>query len=419
VERFAALLRGRTFRSLAERNFRLFLGGHGVSVIGTWVQRVAQDWLVYSLTGSGVALGVSLALQFGPMLLFGLWGGVLVDRVNRFRLIVVTQAVSGVLAAALGVLTLTGVVELWMVYALTCALGAVTVLDNPARHAFLAEIVGDVDYVNAQSLNSAVQNAGRLVGPAIAGLVIAGFGVGLTFVLNAVSFAGVLAGLAAMDRTRLRPVPPIGRAPGQVREGVRYVAARPELLLVLLMVLVVALFGQNFRIVLPLLASEEFRAGPDGYAYLMTAMGAGAVLGALVTASRRTVGARSVLLSCTGFGLVNLTAAVVPSIGLAYAAMVLVGFANISFNSLARTVLQTRSDRAMHGRVMALHSLLFFGTIPVGGPFTGWLCEAFGARSGLAVAGVSALLVALVLHPVVRRLRSCPGPTRSEPDPAA
>jgi MFS family permease len=408
----------RTFRSLREPNYRRFFVGHSVSVVGTWMQRVAQDWLVLTLTGSGVALGISTALQFGPMLLLGLWGGTVVDRVDRRKLIIATQSVQAVLAATLAVLALTGVVELWMVYALALALGLVTVLDSPARQAFVGEMVEPVDYVNAQALNSTVHNAGRLVGPAVAGLLIATTGVGVAFVVNALSFLAVLAGLVRMDPAALRRTAAKPRRKGQAREGLRYVLASPDLRAVLLLVAVVALFGQNFRVVLPLLAQSTFDGGAEVYGYLTAALGLGAVLGALFSASRETATSWALVLACLAFGVVNLLAAAAPTLVAAYLAMVAVGFANILFNTLGRTVLQLGSDPRMHGRVLALHGLVFLGSTPFGGPLLGWVCEAFGARVGLVVAGVAALLAGAVLLPRLRRLRGvAPVPSAPAPPP--
>ena len=405
VARAARRTRARTFRSLHEPNYRRFFTGHAVSVIGTWMQRVAQDWLVLTLTGSGVALGISAALQFGPMLVLGLWGGTVVDRVDRRRLIMATQSVQAVLAATLAVLALAGVVELWMVYALALALGLVTVLDSPARQAFVGEMVEPADYVNAQALNSTVHNAGRLVGPAIAGILIATAGVGVAFVVNAVSFVAVLIGLVRMDVTHLRRTPPAGRRKGQAREGLRYVHGSPELRAVLLLVLVVALFGQNFRVVLPLLAQDTFRGGAEVYGYLTAALGLGAVLGALFSASRESATSWGLLLSCLAFGVVNLVAAAAPTLIAAYAAMVAIGFANIVFNTLGRTILLLGSEPSMHGRVLALHGLVFLGSTPFGGPLLGWICEAYGARAGFVIAGVTSLAAAAWLLPRLRKMR--------------
>lgn len=396
---------GRVFRSLHEPNFRRFFAGHAVSVVGTWMQRVAQDWLILTLTGSGVALGVSTVLQFGPVLLLGLWGGTVVDRVDRRRLLIATQSTQAVLAATLAVLTLTDVVQLWMVYALALALGVVTVLDSPARQALVGEMVQPADYVNAQALSSTVHNAGRLVGPAVAGLLVAATGVAVAFVVNAVSFAAVLVGLLRMDPGAMHRTRSRDQGKRRAREGLNYVLGRPELRATLLIVGVVALFGQNFRVVLPLLAQSTFDGGPEVYGYLTAALGLGAVLGALFSASRETATSWGLLLSCVAFGALNLLAAAAPVLTAAYVAMVAVGFVNIVFNTLGRSVLLLGSDPDMHGRVLALHGLVFLGSTPFGGPLLGWICEAFGARTGFVVAGATAVVVAAALFPRVRAIR--------------
>jgi MFS family permease len=397
--------RRRVFRSLRERNYRLFFVGHSVSVSGTWMQRVAQDWLVLDLTDDAVALGVAAALQFGPMLVLGMWGGVLVDRADRRKLLLVTQTSMLVLALGLGVVTLTGVVRLWMVYLLALLLGLLTVVDSPGRQAFVADLVGPDDYVNAQSLNSTAHNAGRLVGPAVAGIVIATAGVGVAFLVNAASFLAVLAGLLRMDPATMRPRQPLERARGQIREGLGLVWAKPELRAAMLLVLVIALLGQNFRVVLPILARDTFGGGPAAYGWLTAMLGLGAVAGALTSAARERVAPRALLLAAVAFGLANLLMAASPTLALAYLTVVAVGFANLTFNTLARTLLQLGTERSAHGRVLGLHSLVFLGTTPVGGPLLGWVCEARGGRAGLVLAGVSALLAAAVTLPVLLRAR--------------
>ncbi|WP_167761807.1 MFS transporter [Blastococcus sp. CT_GayMR19] len=406
--------RDRTFRSLREPNYRRYFTGQAVSVAGTWMQRVAQDWLVLTLTGSGVALGIATALQFGPLLVLGLWAGAVVDRLNRRRLIIVTQTIQAVLAATLAVLTLTGTVELWMVYALALALGIVNAFDTPARQAFVGEMVEPENYVNAQALSSTIHNAGRLVGPAIAGILIATTDVGVAFAVNALSFVGVLIGLLRIDAASLRPVTVPESGKGAARAGLRYVLAKPELRAALLLIGVIALFGQNFRVVLPLLAQDTFRSGAEVYGYLTAALGLGAVVGALFSASRETATSWGLLLSCMAFGAINLVAAAAPSLTAAYLAMAAIGFANIIVNTLGRTVLQLGTDPSMHGRVLALHGLVFLGSTPIGGPLLGWICETFGARAGLVVAGGTALAAAVVLLPRLRRLRRAPAP---EPEP--
>ena len=406
--------RALVFRSLHERNFRLFFLGHAVSVTGTWMQRVGQDWLVLELTDSAVAVGIATALQFLPMLLFGMLGGVTVDRVDRRRLLLGTQALSAVLAALLATLALTEAIDLWMIYAIASALGMVTVFDVPARQVFLTDMVPPEDYVNAQALNSTVHNAGRLVGPAIAGLLIVGVGTGATFLVNALSFVAVIIALLRIDTSRLRGLAPTVRAAGQVRAGFRYVWADADLRACMFLVAIVALFGQNFRVVLPVLARDTFGEGAQAYGLLTSALGVGAVLGALAAASRQRSSARSLLYWTIAFGAVNLFAAAVPSLGIALVAMVAVGIANITFNTLGRTLLQLRAEPGMQGRVMALHGMVFLGSTPFGAPLLGWVCEQWGARAGFLVAGATALLAAV---PFIGRL-GFRAETRSREEPA-
>jgi MFS family permease len=393
------------FRSLRVPNYRIFFGGHAVSVIGTWMQRVAQDWLVLELSDSAIAVGIATALQALPTLFLGLWGGLLVDRLDRRRTIMATQAVSAVLAGVLAVLTLTGVVQLWMVFALALGLGLVTVLDVPARQAFVTEMVGPEDYVNAQSLNSTIHNAGRLVGPAVAGLLIAWVGSGAAFAFNAVSFVAVLISLFRIDPQRLNRAERVPRKRGQALEGLRYVWGRADLRACLILVAVIALFGQNFRVVLPLFARDVLGGGAETYGWLTSALGAGAVIGALATAVRETVTAWSMLLAAAGFAVVSMLMAGAPGLVVALGLLVGLGVANIVFNTLARVLLQLGADPTMQGRIIALHAIVFTGSTPIGGPMIGWVCEQFGARVGMLVSGLVPLLVALALTPTLRRLR--------------
>ncbi len=390
--------RGGLFRSLRHSpNLRIYLGGHCVSVIGTWVQRVAQDWLILEITHSGAALGLSVAAQFAPMLLLAPYGGVLVDRLDRRRTIIATQAVSGLLAVALAVITLLGVVQLWSVLLLGLGLGLVTVLDVPARQAFIASMVEPVDYANAQALASSVNNSGRLVGPAVAGVLIATAGVAVAFIVNAASFVAVLISLAVLNRDRLRPSPRIPRGKGQVREGARYLWSSPQLRSTMLLVAVVAIFGQNFRVVLPLAATELYHGDAATYGWLTSAIGLGALVGTVVSASVYIPTAWSILLTAVAFGTVNLVAAFSPTLAMALAVMVGVGITNIIFNTLARSVLLLNSEPEMHGRMMAIHGQVFLGSTPIGGPLVGWLCELWGARAGFLIAGGTALMAAALL----------------------
>jgi len=401
--------RGGLFRSLQHSvNLRIYLSGHTVSVIGTWVQRVAQDWLILEITHNGAALGVSVAAQFAPMLFLGPYGGLLVDRLDRRRTIVATQALSGLLALALGVITLLGVVQLWSVLALTLGLGLVTVLDVPARQAFIASMVEPADYASAQALASSVNNSGRLVGPAVAGVLIASVGVGMAFIVNAASFVAVLISLAVLNVKRLRPSPRIARKKGQVREGARYLWASPQLRATIILVAVVATFGQNFRVVLALAATELYHGDAATYGWLTSAIGLGALIGAVVSASMHIPTAWSLLLTTVAFGVANLVAAFSSTLAMALVVMVGVGITNMVFNTLARTVLLLNSEPEMHGRLMAIHGQVFLGSTPIGGPLVGWLCELWGARAGFLIAGGTAVIAAVLLFGMAYRSRHTP-----------
>ncbi|MFL6082871.1 MAG: MFS transporter [Mycobacterium sp.] len=400
---------GGLFRSLRHSvNLRIYLSGHAVSVVGTWMQRVAQDWLILEITHNGAALGLSVAAQFAPMLFFGPYGGLLVDRLDRRRTLAVTQAISGVLALVLAVITLLSVVALWSVLVLALALGLVTVLDVPARQAFVASMVEPADYANAQALASSVHNAGRLVGPAVAGVLIATVGVGVAFIVNAASFVAVLISLAVLKVDRLRPSPRIARKKGQVREGTRYLWSSPQLRATIILVAVVATFGQNFRVVLPLAATELYHGDAATYGWLTSAIGLGALIGAVVSASVHIPTSWSLVLTAVAFGAANLLAAFSPSLAIALIVMVGVGITNIIFNTLARTVLLLNSEPEMHGRMMAIHGQVFLGSTPLGGPLVGWLCELFGARAGFLIAGGTAVLAAVLLVRTTYRSRHIP-----------
>ncbi|MGH3385332.1 MAG: MFS transporter [Nocardioidaceae bacterium] len=411
----------RMFRSFKEPNYRRFVSGHAVSIAGTWMQRVAQDWLVLELTDSAIAVGIATSLQFLPMLLLGVWGGVIADRFDRRRLLLKTQAVSAVLAAALAVCTLAGVATIELVYGFALGLGLVTVVDVPTRQVFISDLVQEDDFVNAQSLNSTVHNLGRLVGPAVAGLLIASFGVGVAFSINALSFVAVLLALWRIDPSKLHYTQQSTRGKGQARDGLRYVWGNPEIRACLALVAVVALLGQNFRVVLPLLARDTFDGGAEVYGWLTSALGLGAVVGALASATRVRATPRSLLVWTLAFGLVNLLSAITPTLLVALLAMVALGIANITVNTLGRTVLLLHADPAMRGRVIALHGMVFLGSTPFGGPLLGWVCEVWGPRAGFVVAGVSALLIALAMLPKVRALEAGRRDTlmRTPPPPGA
>jgi MFS family permease len=393
----------RTFGSLKVRNYRLFITGQLVSVTGTWMQTVALGWLVLRLTGSGVAVGVNLALQFLPMLLFGLWGGLVADRFDKRRTLIHTQAALAVLAAALWAITFAEVAELWMIYGLSLLIGFVTVVDNPTRQSFVTEMVGSDLVSNAVSLNSAVFNASRIIGPAIAGVIIATVGLPWAFFVNAISFAAVIGGLRAMDAARLLQPAPATRERGQLRAGLRYVWQHPRLRYTIMLVAVVATFGLNFSVVLPLIARFTFNEGAGAFGFLTSMMALGALIGALVSAHRRRPTRRLLIGSAALFGGLTCLAALAPSLPVLAAILVPIGAASITFIATANSTLQLNSSPVMRGRVMALHGLVFLGSTPFGGPLIGWLSETFGPRAGLAAGGSLCLLAALGAIVAIKR----------------
>jgi MFS family permease len=395
----------RTFRSLGVRNYRLFFFGQLVSVTGTWMQTVAQSWLVLNLTGSGVDLGLTVALQFLPMLLFGMWGGLLADRLDKRRLLVATQAAGGILAVALWALVATGTVELWMVYVFAFLLGVVTMVDMPTRQAFVVEMVGPDEVPNAVGLNSAMFNTGRILGPAAAGLVIAWFGVAPAFLANGLSYIAVIAGLLAMRSEELFKGVRPARRPGEVRAGLRYVWHEPTLRSTLFLVAVLGTFGFNFVVVLPLLARYTFHGGAGLYSVFTSVMSVGSLAGALVAASRAGPSRALLLGAGTAFGVLMLATAAAPDDLTASLLLVGVGLAVMLFLATANTTLQLSSDPAMRGRVMALYGLLFLGSTPVGGPLLGWISQRWGPRAGLALGGAFTLVAAAGVSGVRARRR--------------
>jgi len=392
-----------TFRSLRTRNYRLYFTGQAVSWVGTWMQSVAQVWLILTLTHSGVAIGITLALQFGPILVLGPWGGVMADRLDKRKLLMATQTAAGSLALVLGVLTVTDVVEPWMVYALAGLFGIVTALDNPARQSFIIEMVGRQDVPNAVSLNSVLMNAARVIGPGLAGLLIATVGTGPCFLINAASFVAVIVALWRMRPAELIRSEPTPRAKGQLREGLAYVAQTPALRRPLLLMAVVGTFGFNFATLLPLLATESLHQGAGGYGVLFSAMGIGAVAGGLVIAWRGTTGDRIVAAGAAAFGAGVLLLSAMPAYGWALLAMVPLGVANTVFISTSNALLQEHATPAMRGRVMALFGMVFLGTTPIGAPLAGWAAEAFGPRLALALSGAIVVLAAGVTAWALRR----------------
>jgi MFS family permease len=384
----------RTFAALRFRNYRLYFFSQIVSFSGTWMQMIAQSWLVLELTGSGTALGTVMAMQFLPTLLLSPFGGVVADRFDKRRLIMITQSTAGLLALTLGVVTLAGVVELWMVYAIAAGFGAVTAIDNPSRQTFVMEMVGPADVSNAVTLNSVVVNAARAIGPAIGGALIATVGIGECFVVNAASYGAVVLALLLVRRSELHPSARSSRAPGQLRAGFRYAWDTPILRTTLVMLVIIGTLTYEFTTTLPLLSEFTFGAGSAGLAIMTSLMGAGAVIGGLVVASSGPPTMQRLIAVAASFGAIVVVVSMMPTIGLVYAVMPLVGAASVAMISLSNATLQLHSDAKLRGRVMALFSMALLGSTPIGGPLVGWLGEHVSPRLSLLVGGLAALLAA-------------------------
>lgn len=392
------------FGSLRVRNYRLFFAGQVVSNIGTWMQRIAQDWLVLSLTGSATAVGVTTALQFLPMLLFGLYGGVLVDRLNKRRALLVTQSAMALTGVALALLTLSGHVHVWHVYLAAFFVGLATVVDNPARQSFVSEMVGPDQLQNAVSLNSANFQSARLVGPAVAGLMITGVGTGWAFLFNGLSFVAPIVGLLMMRGRDLHAVRRAPRGKGQLREGLHYVAGRPDLMWTIILVGFIGTFGFNFPVYLSAFADDVFHAGAGSYSLFNTLMAVGSLAGALLAARRGTAKLRVMLAAAVAFGGLELVAATAPSLWLFSLLMVPIGMFGMTVNVTANTTVQMGTDPAMRGRVMALYMMVFMGGSPIGAPIAGWITDSYGVRAGLAVGGAIAAAAAVVIGLVLARV---------------
>jgi MFS family permease len=404
--------------SLRQRNYRLFFFGQLVSVAGTWMQTVAQSFVVLDLTHSGTQLGLTSAARFLPMFVFGPLGGVFADRMDRRRVLYVTQTLSGLLAGVFAVTVGTHSIRLWIVYLLALALGFVNVFDNPARQSFISEMVSAEDLPNAVTLNSVAMNMARVLGAALGGVIAAAIGLALCFTINALSFGAVLVSLAAMRSSELFPAKRVSRQKKQVRQGLRYVRNTPELLIPLLMIAVVGTLAWEFQVSLPLMASKVFHGGAASYGVMASVMGGGAVIGGLISAARARPRARALCLAAIGWGIAILAAAVAPSFALELAALVFVGYGSITFNSLAKTTLQLAAKPEMRGRVMALWALAWLGSTPIGGPIVGWAGQAFGARWALVIGGVAALACGVLALPALTRLDRRPAPD-TPPAPAA
>ena len=395
---------GGTFSSLKIRNYRLFATGAVVSNIGTWMSRVTQDWLVLSLTGSSAAVGITTALQFLPMLLFGLYGGVIADRYPKRRLLIFTQGALGLCGISLAVLTLSGNVQVWHVYLIAFLLGMVTVVDNPTRQSFVSEMVGPDQLRNAVSLNSANFQSARLLGPAIAGVLITTVGSGWAFMLNGLSFIAPLIGLTLMRAHELHASVRIPRGKGQLREGLRYVRGKPELIWPIVLVGFIGTFGFNFPIWLTAFANDVYDGGAGMYAFFNILMAAGSLAGALLAARRRSSRLRLLVLAAMAFGLLEIVVSFSPTVWLFSLLLLPIGMLGLTTNVSANTSVQMASDPEMRGRVMSLYMMVFVGGTPIGGPLLGWVTDTYGARIGFATGGVVSLLAAAAIGLVLTRV---------------
>ena len=389
-----------TFRSLRSFNFRLWTAGGLASNVGTWMQRVAQDWLVLTqLTHHNAsALGIVMGLQFAPQLLFLPWTGSAADRLNQRKLLMATQATMGVLALVLGVLTIAGVVRLWHVYVFAFLSGSAAALDAPVRQTFVAEMVGDEDLPNAVALNSTSFNAAQMIGPAIAGLLIARVGIGWAFLLNGLSFAAVLISMSLFRLSELRTSARAHRTTSGFQEGLRYVWRRPDLRAILIMLFLIGTFGLNFPIFISTMAVNVFHSAARAFGLLSSIMAVGTLSGALFAAGRQKPSWASLLAGAGVFGLGCTLAALAPGYWWFGAALVVIGAAGLTFTNGTNSIMQLSTEPAMRGRVMALRVGIALGGTPIGAPIVGWVANHFGPRWALgigAAAGFAAALIAL------------------------
>jgi MFS family permease len=407
-----------TIRSLSVRNYRLYASGAVVSNVGTWMQRVAQDWLVLQLThNNGTALGVTTGLQFLPILLLSPYAGLVADRFPKRRLLQVTQLMLAVPALVLGLLAVTGVAQTWHVYLLALVFGVGSAFDAPARQAFVSEIVGPEDLTNAVGLNSASFNLARMIGPALAGVLIAALGSGVSatgavIMVNAVSYGAVIVSLQRMRQRDLNPARREPRHKGMIRDGVRYTLARPDLMLILTIVFFAGTFGLNFQITSALMATEVFHKGAGEYGLLGTTLAIGSLSGALLAARRVRVRHRLVMLAAVAFGVAEIVAGLLPSY-LAFAIWTpVLGMASLTMITSANATFQMSVAPAMRGRVMALYMMVFMGGTPLGAPIVGWVGETFGARWTLLGGGAATILGTVVAVVVFSRAQGLIGRPR-------
>jgi MFS family permease len=397
---------GGTFQSMKVRNFRLFFSGQLVSQCGTWMETIALTWLVLHLShNNGFLVGLAIALQFLPTLLFGVWGGAIADRFDKRTVLLWSQVAMAAVAVLLTLVDVTGIVQLWMLYVLVFANGMALAVNNPTRQSFVSELVPRADLPNAVGLSSAMFQLARVVGPALAGVLLVAGGTGICFALNSVSFGFVIAALMMMRPEELHRSAPLGREKGQLREGLVYIWETAELRWILLLMLVVGTFAINSAVVLPLLTKVTFDAGPAVYSWMSIAMGAGAMCGALFVANRSDTHGRLLYLAGMAFGVAICATSLAPALGLFIGLLVVVGAGQIAFLAITNSSLQLLSDPTMRGRVMAVYTITLLGTTPIGGPLIGWVSDQFGPRWGFAIGGIATIAGVLVFGTAFKRAR--------------
>ena len=409
---------GDTFHSLRGRNFRLFFFGQLISQIGTWLTTVALTLLVLHLTKSGLAIGGLVACQFGPVLLLGAWGGLIADRSDKRRLLLLTQTLEMLQSFALGALAFAHHVPLVAFYGVALAGGLMLAFDNPARRSFVPEMVPDDEVHNAVMLNSALMTGARIFGPALAGLLVVTTGFGWCFVIDGISYLAVIFGLARMRPAELRQPPRTQKAKHQVRDGIRYVRGVPDLFIPLVMVTIVGTLTFNFSVVIPLFVERTLHGNDATYTLLYSVLSVGSFLAALAAAHRKAVDTRYVVWASLFFGLVMVGFAAAPGLLAAFPVALAVGFASVTFMTAATAIVQIRSDPAMRGRVLALQAIVMIGSTPIGGPILGAICDAFGARAGLVVGALGAFAAAgwgrTAMRALAARTARGPEPVRAE-----
>ncbi len=391
------------FASLRIHNYRLYASGQIISLVGVWMQRVAQDWLVLELTdGSAIALGFAASLQFLPVLLLSMWGGVLADRLDKRRLLLWLESALGLCALALGLLDVTGVVALWHVYVLCFLLGCFSAVETPVRQSFVVEMVGRESLTNAVALNSMMFNLARIIGPAIAGLAVVAIGTGWVFIANAVSFVGVVLGVWLMRTSELLRSAPVPRSRGQLLSGLRYVRGRPDLMTVMLLVFFISTFGFNFYLTLAIMARNVFGGDADAYGLLSTLIAVGTLAGATLAARRKKPRMSVFIGSGVVFGVLEVVSGLMPTMLLTGLMMIPVGVAMMTFTTTANATIQLAVEPEMRGRVMGIYMLVFLGGNPVGGPLMGWLGEVNG-RAPVIVGGVLSVVVTVTAWVILVR----------------